>query len=102
MKAKIHPQWYPQATVACACGHTFKIGSTKPEVRVEICSRCHPFYTGEMRLADTEGIVDRFQKKVAAAKTQAPVLAKKKAKKAGKVVEDSGPKSLKEMLLGLR
>lgn len=100
MKTKIHPQWFAEAQVVCACGNTFKIGSTKPEIRVEICSRCHPFYTGEMRFADTEGKVERFQKKVAVAKQYAPQLEKKKAKKKLTPQVDDSPKSLKEMLLG--
>ncbi len=103
MKTQIHPQWYPEALVTCVCGHTFKIGSTKSEIRVEICSKCHPFFTGEMRYTDTEGKVERFQKKVASAQKQAPLLAKKKAKKLGQLpVDDTGPKSLKEMLLGVQ
>ncbi len=65
MKTAIHPQWYPEATVVCACGNTFKIGSTKSEIRVEICGRCHPFFTGEQgRIIDMEGQVDRFYKKL--------------------------------------
>lgn len=102
MKTQIHPQWYPEALVTCACGQTFKTGSTKGEIRVEICNRCHPFFTGEMRYTDIEGKVDSFIKKVAKAKTQAPVLARKKAKKLGQVQENTGPKTLKEMLLGLK
>ena len=102
MKATIHPKWYPEAVVGCACGNTFTVGSIKSEIRVEICARCHPFYTGSKRLADTEGKVDRFVKKGAAARAKAPELAKKKAKKAGYVVEDTGPKSLKEMLMGVK
>ena len=102
MKAKIHPQWFPEALVACACGNTFKVGSTKPELRVEICSKWHPFFTGEMRFADTEGVVKRFIKKMEKAKTQAPILAKKKGKKKNIAVpDDGGPKSLKEMLMGI-
>lgn len=101
MKTAIHPQWFPEALVTCACGATFKSGSTKPEIRTDICSKCHPFFTGEMRLADTEGKVASFIKKVAKAKTQAPALAQKRAKKSGQVQADTGPKSLKEMLLGI-
>jgi large subunit ribosomal protein L31 len=100
MKLNVHPTWHEEAVVVCACGNTFTVGSTKPEIRIEICSKCHPFFTGETRLADTEGKVDRFVKKIEAAKKRAPDLAKKKAKKAGQVSEDSGPKSLKEMLMG--
>jgi large subunit ribosomal protein L31 len=60
MKTKIHPEWYPQATVVCACGNTWTTGATVPEIRTEICSNCHPFFTGEQRIVDTEGRVDIF------------------------------------------
>ena len=63
MKAGIHPA-YEEVNVICACGHTFKTRSThKGDIRVEICSSCHPFFTGKQKLIDTEGRVDRFQKK---------------------------------------
>ncbi|MBI4058231.1 50S ribosomal protein L31 [Candidatus Gottesmanbacteria bacterium] len=101
MKANIHPTWYQDALITCACGNTFKIGSTREEIRVEICSRCHPYFTGEMRFADTVGKVDRFRKQIEVAKQKAPALAKKRAKKKGRPhAEDTEPKSLKEMLLG--
>lgn len=100
MKANIHPQWHEESLVTCACGNTFKIGSTKPELRVEICSRCHPFFTGEIRFVDAKGKLERFADKIKKGETMAPVLAKKKAKKSGLTQEDSGPKSLKEMLMG--
>ena len=65
MKAGIHPA-YEEINVVCACGHTFKTRSThKGDIRVEICSHCHPFFTGRQKLIDTEGRVDRFQKKMA-------------------------------------
>ena len=64
MKAKIHPKYYPQARVICACGNTFTVGSTSPEIKVDICSACHPFYTGEQRIVDTAGQVDRFMKRL--------------------------------------
>jgi len=64
MKAKIHPKYYPQARVICACGNTFTVGSTVPELKVDICSACHPFYTGEQRIVDTAGQVDRFMKRL--------------------------------------
>lgn len=63
MKAKIHPKYYDNAKVTCLCGNTFVTGSTKPELRVEICSRCHPFYTGEERIVDSLGRVERFKKR---------------------------------------
>jgi len=68
MKEGIHPKYYPQAKVTCACGNTWTTGSTVPELRTEICSKCHPFYTGEQRIVDTEGQVDRFYKKLEARK----------------------------------
>ena len=65
MKKEIHPTFYPDATVICACGNTWKTGSTKKEIRTEVCSKCHPFFTGEQtRLIDIEGQVDRFYKKL--------------------------------------
>jgi large subunit ribosomal protein L31 len=102
MKANIHPQWYQDALVSCVCGNTFKVGSTKPEIRVEICSKCHPFFTGEMRYADKEGKVDSFIKAREKAKKLAPGIAARKAKKLGQAPVDNSPKTLKEMLLGLK
>ena len=64
MKAEIHPTYFPEATVLCACGNTWKTGSTQESLRTDVCSACHPFYTGEQRIVDTEGQVDRFYKKV--------------------------------------
>ena len=62
MKQGIHPK-YSTATVRCVCGETFETGSTKKELRVEICSKCHPFFTGKQKLVDTGGRVDRFKKR---------------------------------------
>jgi large subunit ribosomal protein L31 len=64
MKAKIHPKYYPDARIICACGNTFTVGSTSPELKIDICSACHPFYTGEQRIVDTAGQVDRFMKRL--------------------------------------
>jgi large subunit ribosomal protein L31 len=64
MKAKIHPTYYPNSRIICACGNTFTVGSTSPELKVDICSACHPFYTGEQRIVDTAGQVDRFMKRL--------------------------------------
>ncbi len=66
MKEGIHPTYYPDATVICACGNTWKTGSTRKEIRTDVCSKCHPFYTGEQRIVDTEGQVDRFYRKLQA------------------------------------
>jgi large subunit ribosomal protein L31 len=62
MKQGIHPE-YVTASVACSCGNTFETRSTKPELRVELCSNCHPFYTGKQKLVDTGGRVERFEKR---------------------------------------
>jgi large subunit ribosomal protein L31 len=63
LKAKIHPEYFPEAQVTCSCGQTYTTGSTKPSLRVEICNQCHPFYTGEQRIVDTEGRVDRLKRR---------------------------------------
>lgn len=66
MKEKIHPTYYPDAQVICACGNTWKTGSTVKVIHTDVCSKCHPFFTGEQRIVDTEGQVDRFFKKLEA------------------------------------
>ena len=63
MRNQIHPTWFPEATVTCQCGNTWKTGATVAEIRTEICSNCHPFFTGEQRIVDTEGRVDKFMKR---------------------------------------
>lgn len=66
MKEGIHPTYYPDAQVICACGNSWTTGSTQKVIRTDVCSQCHPFYTGEQRIVDTEGQVDRFYKKLQA------------------------------------
>ncbi len=66
MKAGIHPKYFPNATVICACGNTWHTGSTVEVIHTDICSNCHPLFTGEQRIVDTEGQVDRFYKKLEA------------------------------------
>lgn len=63
MKKGIHPKYYQKAKVKCACGNTFTLGSTKPEINIEICSKCHPFYTGKEKIIDTAGRVEKFERK---------------------------------------
>jgi len=63
MKEKTHPQYYENAQIVCSCGNIFITGSTKEAMRVEICSNCHPFYTGEQRIVDTEGRVERLKRR---------------------------------------
>jgi len=64
MKPGIHPKYYPDAKVSCACGESWTVGSTLPEISVDLCSNCHPFYTGEQRIVDTEGQVERFYQRL--------------------------------------
>jgi large subunit ribosomal protein L31 len=64
MKESIHPEFYPEAQVICACGNTWTVGSTVPVIRTDICSKCHPFFTGEQRIVDAGGQVERFMKKL--------------------------------------
>jgi len=68
MKKKIHPQWYEKTKISCACGNTFEAGSVLPEINVEICAACHPFFTGQMKFIDTKGTIERFKAKQKAAK----------------------------------
>ena len=63
MKEKIHPEFNDKAKVTCLCGNSFNIGSTKKEIKVEVCSNCHPFYTGKQRIVDSMGRVERFKKR---------------------------------------
>ncbi|MDZ4768779.1 MAG: 50S ribosomal protein L31 [Chloroflexota bacterium] len=64
MKENLHPKWFAETTVICACGNTWKTGATVELIKTDICSACHPFYTGEQRIVDTEGQVDRFMKRL--------------------------------------
>ena len=68
MKAEIHPTYFPEAKVVCACGHSFAVGSTKEKLEVEICSACHPFYTGNEKILDAAGRVEKFKARKAKAK----------------------------------
>ena len=87
MKEKIHPTWYPEARVHCACGSTFTTGSTIKDISVEICSACHPLFTGQQKLIDTAGRVDKFNQRAAAAeKKQQEAAARKAARDSKKAV----------------
>ncbi|OIP97466.1 50S ribosomal protein L31 [candidate division WWE3 bacterium CG09_land_8_20_14_0_10_39_24] len=100
MKKDIHPKWYENAKITCTCGNSFTAGSTVPEIKVEICSNCHPFYTGEQKFVDTEGRVEKFAKKsekIAKIKKAHQEMLQKKADKAVKE-KTQKPQTLKEML----
>ncbi len=72
MKKDTHPTYFPEAKVICACGNSFVVGATKPEIRVEICAKCHPFYTGEEKLLDVAGRVEKFKARRSKAAPAAP------------------------------
>lgn len=95
MKAKIHPQYFEETQVICVCGNKFTTGSTQEVIRVELCSNCHPFYTGEQKFVDTASRIQKFQDKQKIAQT----YVSKKVKKAEEQKKrDTGPKTLREML----
>lgn len=81
MKKDIHPKYYPEAKVVCACGNTWTTGSTQPEIRTEMCSACHPFFTGEQRIVDTAGQVERFERRKEIADQLKEVMAQRAADK---------------------
>ena len=93
----IHPTYYHDAKVTCACGNSFITGSTKQQIRVDICSACHPFFTGKMKFVDTLGRVEKFQKQMSAAKTHR-YLKKSQRQKIKAKAEARRPVTLKEML----
>jgi large subunit ribosomal protein L31 len=96
MKEKIHPTYFPEAKVSCACGESWVVGSTREEIRVDICANCHPFFTGEQRIVDTEGQVDRFYKRLEA---RQQYVAEQEAHAASRVSPD---RPIAELELGKR
>lgn len=100
MKSDTHPQWYDNCQVTCVCGNKFVTGSTKPEIKVEVCFKCHPFYTGQQKFIDRLGRVERFQAKQKAAPAT-PAVSKKKKRVLKAIAEEAKdaalPKSLREM-----
>jgi large subunit ribosomal protein L31 len=96
MKEGIHPTYYPDAVVTCACGNTWTTGSTTKEIHTDVCSNCHPFFTGEQRIVDTEGQVDRFYKKLQA---RQEFIDEVEAREAAKV---SPERPISELELGKR
>lgn len=99
MKAQIHPTWYPDAKVSCACGNTFEVGATVQEIKVEVCYNCHPFYTGQMKYVDAAGRVEAFKAKQAgAADTVLSKADRRKIKREKRIREESErPESLEEL-----
>lgn len=103
MKKAGHPTWYNDAKVSCVCGGSFTTGSTVPEIRVEVCSDCHPFYTGKQKLLDTKGQVEKFSKSQAVAKAKQEERAKIAANRSAKVQQKQTDKpSLRDLLIQSR
>ncbi len=103
MKQAIHPTYFPDAKVICACGNTFTTGSTQDSIRVELCSKCHPFFTGQQKFVDTAGQVDKFEKIVKRAVEKQEVkkqIATHRAEKAGN--QKTERLSLRDLLLQAR
>lgn len=86
MKKDIHPAYYPNAKAICACGNTFTTGSTQEELKIELCSACHPFYTGKQKLMDTSRRVEKFQARMEAKEKFSTVRKGKKAKRIARAV----------------
>lgn len=99
MKQGIHPTWYPNAVVTCNCGQSFTTGSTVASLRVDICFNCHPLYTGTEKLIDTEGLVQKFQKRQSQyEKIKSDRVAKKNINESADSESRPKPRTLKEML----
>ncbi|MBI2021661.1 50S ribosomal protein L31 [Candidatus Daviesbacteria bacterium] len=103
MKQGVHPNWYPEAKVTCACGSTFVTGSTLESIRVEICSKCHPLFTGQQKFVDTLGQVERFQRKSQTSQAKAAQRQQVLQTRQAKVKEGKSEKpSLKDLLIQAR
>lgn len=99
MKANIQPKYFPFAQVSCSCGNRFTVGSTEEFIRVELCNKCHPFYTGEQRYVDSASRIQKFQNKQDVAKQHTITKVKKIEEKKQK---EEQPKTLREMLQAVR
>ncbi len=99
MKTNIHPTYFADAQVICACGNVMTMGSTKQTIHVELCSNCHPFYTGEQKFVDSASRIQKLQKKQDVAKQYISRIVKKQEEKKAK---ESAPKSLAEMLSAIK
>lgn len=97
MKADIHPTYHANATIVCACGNTFTTGSTVQEIHVELCSQCHPFYTGKQKLIDTSRRIEKFEEK-AKAKSATAAATGKKAKTAKRAAQKEAKKATKSQV----
>ena len=101
-QANLQPAWHDNAKVTCACGNTFTTGSVVPEIKVEICAKCHPFFTGQQKFVDTLGQVDKFQKKTEVSKEKMAVKKAILQARAAKVQTPTEKPSLKDLLMQAR
>jgi len=99
MKTTIHPQYFENAQVICVCGNRFTVGSSKEIIHIELCNKCHPFYTGEQKFVDSASRIQKFQQKQ---KTAQEYTSKKVKKVEEKKQKDTAPKTLREMLMSIK
>jgi large subunit ribosomal protein L31 len=104
MKAQIHPTWFDEAVITCACGNSFKTGATYEKLQVEVCYNCHPFYTGQMKYVDTAGRVDAFMsKRSKAADKRVSKTEKRKLKRERKIAQElQRPDTLEALRAGVK
>lgn len=93
MKPNIHPQYYPEAKVKCACGNKFVVGSTLPEINTEVCSKCHPFFSGKAKVIDTAGKIEKFNERMGKKKAIASARGGKKNKLAKREIRRKAAKT---------
>ncbi len=99
MKAGIHPQYNEKAQVICVCGNRFTVGSTMDTIHIELCNKCHPFYTGEQKFVDSASRIQKFENRKKIADSHKATITKKVEEKRK---SQEGPKSLRDMLMGLK
>ncbi len=93
MKSDIHPKYYPNAKIVCACGHEYQVGSTVPEIHVELCANCHPFYTGKQKLLDTSRRVEKYAGRMKAKVEKSSTAGGRKVKQAKRAAQKAVKKS---------
>lgn len=99
MKASVHPHYNENAQVVCVCGNRFTVGSTQDSINIELCNKCHPFYTGEQKFVDSASRIQKFENRKKAHEVHKATITKKVEEKRK---SDEAPKSLRDMLMGLK
>ncbi len=98
MKSNTHPTYYPSATATCACGNAFSVGSTKEDLRIELCNKCHPFYTGQQKLIDSSRRIEKFADKTKAKEALASAVSDKKAKAEKRTAQKEAKKTVSQSI----